>query len=50
MAGNNKKAIEGKIQDTLLRSLERDLSAEQVELLDKKIKTIRELVHDDDDE
>ena len=50
MAGNNKKVIEGKIQDTLLKSLERDLSAEQVELLDKKIKTIRELVHDDDDE
>ena len=50
MAGNEKEEIEAKIQETLLKSLERDLSAEQVDLLDRKVKTIRGLVRDDEKE
>lgn len=46
--GSKKQEVEAKIQDTLLKSLERELSEEQINLLDKKVKTIRDLVQDDE--
>lgn len=49
MAGN-KEEIEAKIQETLLKSLTQDMSADQIELLDKKVRTVRGLVQDEEAE
>lgn len=49
MAGN-KEEIESKIQETLLKSIDRDMSAEQIELLDKKVKTIRGLAREEEED